>query len=196
MRTQPYHCFLGGGLRRLFVFRAHSFSFFHFFSSALFFFRQIPSALFFSAIVRAFFSLVSVPPTPVCLLSSCVRAGVWGVRWAAFVCGGRMVQICGDVQRQEQSRAPPLGSRSISTKLLRVGVRACACAFQVRFDGEREEQGLAPVLDLGWAEGREGGTEGRCSTRCSRETSVRGVSTADRRSGALIHTQGRHEHLI
>ena len=72
-----------------------------------------------------------------------------------------MVQICGDVQRQEQSRAPPLGSRSISTKLLRVGVRACACAFQVRFDGEREEQGLAPVLDLGWAEGREGGREGR-----------------------------------
>lgn len=109
-----------------------------------------------------------------------------------------MVQICGDVQRQEQSRAPPLGSRSISTKLLRVGVRACACAFQVRFDGEREEQGLAPVLDSRWGGRREGGREGRRATvprPHTRDDRERCENSGSGR-GALIHIQGRHEHLI
>lgn len=124
-------------IARTFSFRAHSFSFPHFFSSALFFFRQIPRALFFCALVRAFFLL------------SCVRGG-------DRVRGGNGTDMwrCA-TPRTKRSTATRL--LLDSTKLLRVGVRACACVFQVRFDGEREEQGLAPVLDSGWA----GRTEGR-----------------------------------
>jgi len=144
MRTQSCLCcvFLGWREPNCVKFRAHSFSFERT-ERTLFFFRahyfpltsfrahsfsfvEFRAHSFLCALARAFFSLVSVPRTPrVCYLSSCVRAGLWGMRWrAALVCGGEMVQICGDVQRQEQSGAPPLGSRSISTKLLGVGVRA------------------------------------------------------------------------